>query len=629
MTEKSCPACYNTYLAESDLCDRRPMIACGNGDSICADCFKAMREKRAAKCPTCGNDLLPTQIVNKTLLEIIETYASVLDRLPEIPVDDMVVEEKPFAKGGFGKVYNAKWRENNVVIKVVVSSTDIDKQMKEIKYEANLAIGLLHPNIIRLYGTTWVKDGKHFGIVMEKAEHGSLDIWIGKMDCEKAAKIALGIIDGLEYVHLRKVVHRDIKPQNILMCGTEDDMIPKITDFGVSKVIQTVTMHTAIGTPLYMAPEVRNFSKYGSSADIFSLAMMLFEMFSGQPSAKESSKKLTKAMQEVIGGRTTKIPDDFSVPECLCSVIERGWNEIADKRPTLSEYRSAMNVLVNEPTPSDVPTIQRNVTRKQQAREMANVNIAIPMQAMSWNASCEVLNSKELRYKMVEDIKAKSNMATMINDSVLSAIKVVPRHLFIEVNRLDRRSQSSQQEVVNTAYVYHKPIPATMNSNESSPEIIGTQLSMTEIIQGQSVLLVGIKGGYIQSLIAQLVGINGSIVTVTAEDASMKVCRDRVNLYCPWKSNVEWIRVSNITDRSDIVAQLNRQKKLFHTIIYCGAVAQFPSEMKELLHSGGNVSIMAPVKEGDGMRFQLYLRRGKESELRTITDFGVIFEDAH
>jgi len=134
MPEKSCPACYSAFLAASELGDRRPMIACGNGDSICADCFKKRPEKSEAKCPTCGDDLLPMPIVNKTLLEMIETYTSVLDHLPEIPIGEMKVDEKPFAKGGYGKVYCAKWQHQNVVIKVVVSSADIDKQIKEIKY---------------------------------------------------------------------------------------------------------------------------------------------------------------------------------------------------------------------------------------------------------------------------------------------------------------------------------------------------------------------------------------------------------------------------------------------------------------------------------------------------------------
>jgi len=536
MTDKSCPACFNMFLETSTFGDRRPMIACGNGDSICADCFSKRQQKGNAKCPTCGDDLLPMPIVNKTLLEMIKTYASILDRLPEISIKEMQVDDKPFAKGGFGKVYNAKWHDQTVAIKVV-SSADTAKQIQEIKYEANLAIGLLHPNVIRLFGTTWVKTNK-FGIVMEKAEHGSLENWIGKTNQEMSAKIAVGIIDGLDYVHSRKVVHRDIKPQNILMCGPKDDMIPKIADFGVSKVIQSVKIQTKAGTLFYMAPEVSSFSAYGSSADIFSLAMMLFEMFSGHPPAEDISQPLTKAMIEIITGRSSKMPDTFSVPTCLRSVIERGWDRDPDKRPSLSEYRSVVKTLIKEPASPVGQTIQRNVTKRQQAQEMANVNIAIPVLAMSWNASCEVLNSKDLRHQMIEDIKTQSNMASMINNSVLSAMKVVPRHLFIEVNRLERKSETSQQEVVNTAYWYKKPIPATMKSNESSPEIIGTQLSMTEIIQGQSVLLVGIKGGYIQSLIAQLVGMNGSIVTVTADEASMKVCRDRVNQYCPWKSNI-------------------------------------------------------------------------------------------
>jgi len=557
--------------------------------------------------------------------ETIETYANVLDSLPDISGDDIQVEKKPLAEGVYSKVYDAKWRDRDVAVKVVVSLEDIDEHIKEIRNEASLVIGLLHPNIIRVFGTTWVSDTQ-LGIVMEKAQHCSLKKWIGKMEHEGTAKIALGIIDGLEYAHSRQVVHRDLKPQNILMFGPEDDMIPKITDFGVSKVIRSLTMQTAIGTPLYMAPEVRKSSACDSSADVFSLAMMLFEMFSGQPPARHSSQPLTQHMFAVIVGKTSTISDSFPVPESLHDVIERGWNRSPEERPTLSEYRSALTTLVAEPTTETEKILERNVTTNEQADEMAIVNVALPVHGLSWNASYEVLNSKQLRSEMIDDIKAQSTMASSINESVLSAMNVVPRHLFIEQRRMG--AKMSKQGLLSAAYVYNKPIPTTMNSNESSPEIIGTQLSMTEIIQGQSVLLLGIKGGYIQSLIAQLVGINGSIVTVTADNASMNVSRDRVNRFCPWKNNVEWIRVSNITDRGDIVAQLNRQKKLFHTIIYCGAVAEFPSEMKELLHSGGNVSIMAPVKEGEGVRFQLYLRRGKESELRTITDFDAVFEDA-
>jgi len=611
-------------MAESEQSDQRPVIACDNGDSICADCFTKLQEEHDAKCPTCEEDLQKKLTVNKKLLDMLRAVME----CPGIAVDDIDMEKKPFAEGVYGKIYDAKWRDRNVVVKVVESNAEIDKHIKELKYEAINATGLLHPNVIRLFGTTWIQD-ESFGIVMEKAQLGSLDKWIGKTSQENTAKVALGIIDGLDYVHSEGVVHSDLRPQNIMMFRQQEDMIPKIADFGVSKVIRSATMHVTAGTPLYMAPEVRSLGSYGSSADIFSLAMMLLEMFSGQPSARHSSQPLTQHMFAIIAGKASKISDNFPVPTNLHSVIERGWDKNPEERPSLSEYRGELITLVKEPTTKEQEIKEKAITRKQQAQEMASVNIAIPLQEMSWNASCEVLNSKQLRSEMIDDIKSKSNMASMINDSVLSAMKVVPRHLFIEVQRLERGSETSQQEVVNTAYVYKKPIPATMKSNESSPEIIGTQLSMTEIIQGQSVLLVGIKGGYIQSLIAQLVGMNGSVVTVTADETSMNICRDRVNLYCPWKSNIDWITVTNIKDRAGIVEQLKPQNNLYHTIIYCGAVDEFPVEMKELLHIGGSVSIMAPVKEEGGMRFQLFLRRGKDAELRTITDFGVIFEDAH
>jgi len=87
-------------------------------------------------------------------------------------------------------------------------------------------------------------------------------------------------------------------------------------------------------------------------------------------------------------------------------------------------------------------------------------------------------------------------MARIINAAVLTAMGVTPRHLFIYDGRLQAfvsKKTITLQDTVDAAYLYNRPMPATANSNESSPEIIGTQLSLTEIIPGQAVLLVGIK----------------------------------------------------------------------------------------------------------------------------------------
>ena len=256
----------------------------------------------------------------------------------EIPIDDIEMETEPFDRGEIGKVYMAKWCNEDVVIKVIKAESE--EEERAVKCEVGLTLRLSHPNIIKLLGITTVKSRK-LGIVMEKGEHGSLDKWIGKIDHEKLTKIALGIIDGLEYVHSQHVIHRDIKPRNILMFGPKHDMIPKIADFGVSKVSERVTVHTKVGEDLYMAPEVRVHSQYGFTADIFSLAMMLFEIFNEQL-VRQASVEVKRFIMGLQSGRVGKIPENCKVPEYLRNVIEQGWNNNPEDRPPLSEYRSTL-----------------------------------------------------------------------------------------------------------------------------------------------------------------------------------------------------------------------------------------------------------------------------------------------
>ena len=328
--ETTCPVCSNLFQAKSELCDRRPFIVCVSGDAICADCCK----RPGKTCPICNDDLLPTPIVNKALTELIEKCISVL----EILVKEIKMEKEPFDHGAFGEVYMAKWRKEDVVVKVIKAYNDDEEE--NIKREANITLRLNHPNVIKLFGITYMRS-RRFGIVMEKAEHGSLDKWIGTIGREKLTKIALGIIDGLEYVHSQKVIHRDIKPKNILMFGAKDDMIPKIADFGAAKVIERVTKQTTVGEDFYMAPEVVVLNPYGFKADIFSLAMTLFEMFNEQP-VKQASEEVKRFVRGLNTGKFSKIPESSKVPSCLRNVIERGWSEKPDDRPTFSEYRSTL-----------------------------------------------------------------------------------------------------------------------------------------------------------------------------------------------------------------------------------------------------------------------------------------------
>jgi len=259
--------------------------------------------------------------------------------LMEIPISEIQVDEKPFAHGGFADVYKAKWRKKDVAVKVIKVFNEMEEH--DVKHQAKLTLHLNHQNVVKVFGIIHVKKRK-FGIVMELAEHGSLDMCIGKIGHEETKKIALGIIDGLEYVHSQHVMHRDIKPQNIIMFGPKDDMIPKIAGFGVSKVPESGTKtRTMVGSMIYMAPEVKMNIQYNFIADIFSLAMTLFEMFNEQL-ISDASEEVKMFILYIQSGRISKIPESCKVPVYLRDVIERGWSEEPEKRPTLSEYRSVL-----------------------------------------------------------------------------------------------------------------------------------------------------------------------------------------------------------------------------------------------------------------------------------------------
>jgi len=250
------------------------------------------------------------------------------------------METQPFGEGGFGKVYKAKWRNTDVVVKVVKVGNveDTQKAMNEV----SLTLHLNHPNVVNLYGVTTVSPRK-IGIVMEVAERGSLDQWIGKIDRVRTTKIALSIIDGLDHMHLKHVIHRDIKPNNILMFGPELDMIPKLADFGVSKVIETsAKSHTHTGQQLYMAPEVKMLKHYSFPADIFSLTMTLFEMFNEQLLLVYAQEVLTFIMN-VHHGKIGEFPENCKVPKYVHSILKRGWDRKPEKRPQLSEFYAAID----------------------------------------------------------------------------------------------------------------------------------------------------------------------------------------------------------------------------------------------------------------------------------------------
>ena len=187
--------------------------------------------------------------------------------------------------GSFGNVYLVRHNitQEEYAMKVVDKkklSQSYGNSYEQILNEIKIHSKLDHENIIHLYNV--YEDEENIKIIMEYAQKGNLFDVIQKekkgISEEKAYKYFIQIINAVYYLHQHNIIHRDIKPDNILI--SEDDTI-KLCDFGWAKELTLENRKTFCGTAEYMAPEMVTSENYGFGVDIWSLGNLLYEMIFG------------------------------------------------------------------------------------------------------------------------------------------------------------------------------------------------------------------------------------------------------------------------------------------------------------------------------------------------------------
>ncbi|MDX1523141.1 MAG: FHA domain-containing serine/threonine-protein kinase [Anaerolineae bacterium] len=192
--------------------------------------------------------------------------------------------KKLAGEGGLATVYKAHQENLDRWVAIKVLHSDDGNVLARFEREARAVAQLRHRNILMVY-----EYGKAEGlpyIAMEYVEGGSLeDYLVGKpMEWIRVVSISMGIAEALHFAHQHGIIHRDVKPSNILM--PQDDW-PLLADFGLVKVSEDAdraltATGTIMGTPAYIAPEQARGEKIGPHADMYSLGVIMFEMITGR-----------------------------------------------------------------------------------------------------------------------------------------------------------------------------------------------------------------------------------------------------------------------------------------------------------------------------------------------------------
>jgi serine/threonine protein kinase len=183
------------------------------------------------------------------------------------------LERDPIGVGSFSKVYRARDMRSGetVAIKKVPFSTFSNTLKKRVYSELFILQTIDHPNLVRLLDFEFADT--HLMMIFEYCE-GTFSTILGTLSEDDMKPIVKQICEGIAYLHGKQIMHRDLKPDNILL----KNGIPKICDFGFSAVLKSTTdMHSTVcGTPLYMSPENLAFDAHTMSSDIWSLGILFY-----------------------------------------------------------------------------------------------------------------------------------------------------------------------------------------------------------------------------------------------------------------------------------------------------------------------------------------------------------------
>ncbi len=238
---------------------------------------------------------------------------------------------KILGMGGMGAVYQAWDAELNVAVALKVIRTDrrrgtaSPEAEKRFKNELLLARQVTHKNVVRIHDLGELDGIKY--ITMPYVEGDDLATLLhreGKLPVARALRLARQIADGLQAAHEAGVVHRDLKPPNIMVGGAGDDEQALIMDFGISASTVENTAGTVVGTLEYMSPEQGTGKGVDARSDLYAFGLILYEMLTGpRPGLASGAERVAAMTQRFEAGLPPLRTMDDTIPEPLAALVTR------------------------------------------------------------------------------------------------------------------------------------------------------------------------------------------------------------------------------------------------------------------------------------------------------------------
>ncbi|TDL20402.1 kinase-like protein [Rickenella mellea] len=271
-------------------------------------------------------------------------------------------------RGRLGSVYRAVNLETGelVAVKRIPLRGMSEDDIRQIMNDVDLFRTLSHPHIIKYMGAC--RDDNFLNVVQEFAIRGSLSRTLetfGKLTERRISSYVIKILDAVNYLHRRDIVHGDLKPSKVLTTQVGD--IKLSFTFGVSRGINRHQRHDVVGKPNFLAPEVIAQQGASPSSDIWSLGFAVIELLSGQPPYSEVDSALSAVMFRIVEEEMPPIPDECSegLKDFLRSCFQKDPNKRPDAKHLGDHTWLKDNTVWSEPRSLDTIPFLRRVTNRE------------------------------------------------------------------------------------------------------------------------------------------------------------------------------------------------------------------------------------------------------------------------